>query len=378
MTEAVETSTKEAPAQLEQPLVPQPDELQAKALARAQETSRSLAAQLFTAERVALIKKQICPAGITDGDFAVFLEQCRRSGLDPLMKEAWCVPRKVKVKRKTDKGYDVTEDVEVHVFQAAEQGMQVRAHRSGVFLGMRAGAVYEHDTCEIDFAGGRVKHVAKMGTRGKLLGAWAIAFRSDLAVSPVAWVNLSEYLMAEAPLWKGKPETMIVKVARAHALRLSFPFEFAGAFIPEELDAGPIPEEMANGVDTWLKRAVEEAAPSQPATTRAEQVKQRLDAAKPKPTPPRVTEIPMDAMRFGPAKGKKLAECTGADLATGLAEAEKAIAENPGAVWASSVAQRIDAMKAEQSRRFSALTEKLDEQPTPQDGAPARQPGEEG
>lgn len=377
MTEAVETSTKEAPAQLEQPLVPQPDELQAKALARAQETSRSLAAQLFTAERVALIKKQICPAGITDGDFAVFLEQCRRSGLDPLMKEAWCVPRKVKVKRKNDKGYDVTEDVEVHVFQAAEQGMQIRAHRSGVFLGMRAGAVYSNDPHrEIDFAAGRVRHTAQMGNRGQLLGAWAIAFRSDLAVSPVAWVNFSEY-SGEGPLWKNKPETMIVKVARAHALRLSFPYEFAGAYIAEELDAGHIPEEMANGVDTWLKRAVEEPAPAKP-ETRAEQVKQRLDAAKPKPTPPRATEIPMDAMRFGPAKGKKLAECTGAELAAGLAEAEKAMADNPGAAWLPTVAQRIEMMKAEQARRFSALTEKLDEQPTPKDGAPARQPGEEG
>jgi phage recombination protein Bet len=372
----------EAPKHLEQPAEPKPDDLAAKSLARAQETSRALARELFSAERIELIKRQVCPAGITDAEFAVFLEQCRRSGLDPLMKEAYCVPRKVRVADADGHEREVT----VHTFQAAEQGMQIRAHRSGVFLGMRCGAVYEGDTggvgAEIDFVSGKVTHVAKIAKRGALLGAWAIAFRSDLAVSPVAFVRLQEY-SGLGPLWKNKPETMIVKVARAAALRLSFPYEFAGAYTPEELDAGEtsIPEAM--------RTVIAEAIVDSPAkgSSKGERIRAQLaakastpaSASAPAATPPKPAapaEIPMSSMRFGSARGKPLLECTGAELDEGAAAAEQAIAANPDASWVPSARARVELIRAEQKRRAQALEAALDDHP--KHGAPARQPGEEG
>lgn len=363
-----------APVALEQPELPSPGSTAGAELSKAVAGAAELANRLFTRERVELIKKQVCPAGITDGEFALFLEQCRRSGLDPLMKEAYCVPRKTKVKDAAGN----EREIEVFTFQAAEQGMQVRAHRSGVFLGMRAGAVYSKDKCSIDFAAGKVNHTADVTqARGEIVGAWAIAFRSDLEVSPVAFVRMAEYSGA-GPLWKGKPETMIIKVARAQALRLSFPYEFAGAFTPEELDGPGSP----NVVDAYVSAGAA-AAPIAEKRTRAEEIRAAIVKPPPAPAAAAAPSIPMSAMRFGTTgKGKPLLECSAAELEEGLQLAITAIAESPTASWAPSVKERITLMHAEQERRAQALATALDEPTTSSSSTssaePARQPGEEG
>lgn len=201
---------------------------------------------MWTQDRIDLIKAEICPAGIGDGEFRLFLEKCKRSGLDPLMGEAYCVPRSQKVKfpdpkgRKEQDGRPVMLEhyVERHVFQASEQGMQVRAHRAGDFDGVRFGAIYANDKCAIDFSEGKVVHQAMAGQpRGQLIGAWAIARRKGRDFHPVAHVLFSEYRQKGA-MWDGKPETMIGKCARSLALRLAYPYEFAGVFTAEEMGAG--------------------------------------------------------------------------------------------------------------------------------------------
>ena len=52
------------------------------------------AAAGWSAERVELVKRTICPRGIGEDEFQLFIEQCKRSGLDPLLKEAFCVARR--------------------------------------------------------------------------------------------------------------------------------------------------------------------------------------------------------------------------------------------------------------------------------------------
>jgi len=337
---------------LGQPELPNHTSTAGVSLATAVAGAAELANRLFTRERVELIKKQVCPAGITDGEFALFIEQCRRSGLDPMMKEAYCVPRRARVK--DAQGNE--REVEVHTFVASEQGLQVRAHRSGVFLGQRAGAVYAKDKCAIDFGGGKVSHTADVTQpRGELVGAWAIAFRSDLEVSPVAFVRLAEYF-GVGPLWKNKPETMIVKVARAQAMRLSFPYEFAGAYTAEELD-GHDGHDGPNVVDATVAQGAA-AGPLYEKRTRADEI--RAAIAKPALPVPSVASIPMSSMRFGAGKGKPLLECSGAELEEGLQLAIKSVAETPNASWVPSVNERITLLHAEQERRAVALASALD------------------
>lgn len=395
MTTETQTATKPAVV-LEQPDAPNP-KADTTALAKSQEAALSFSRELFTRERVELIKKQICPSGITDGEFAVFLEKCRRSGLDPIMNEAYCVPRSTTVKDADGR----ERKIEQFVFQASEQGMEVRAHRSGSFLGLRAGAVYSNDDCAIDFAGGKVRHLTNPAKpRGDLIGAWAIAFRRDLEVSPVAFVRFAEYV-GLGPLWKNKPETMIVKVARAQALRLSFPYEFAGAYIPEEMgneaidvvgelvktaSAGPPLVEQKASKAEKIAKAIKPVPSSYPESQHS----------KAKPTPPAGSSsaptsnaIPMSAMRFGSAKGKSLLECTGAELLEGIELAQKALADPASKGFAQSLQQRLEVMEAERSRRAAAIDQQLDALDKELDGypdhpseklggEPAREPGSEG
>jgi phage recombination protein Bet len=282
---------------------------------------------MWTDARIQLIKDQVCPSGISDGEFMLFLEKCKRSGLDPLMGEAYCVPRWVTVKipdakgRKEPDGSPVMYEkkVERFTFQAAEAGMQVRAHRAGDFEGVRFGAIYANDTCAIDFAEGKVIHRVEAGKpRGALIGAWAIAKRKGRDFHPVAHVLFSEYRQ-KGPMWDGKPETMICKVARALALRLAYPFEFAGVFIAEEVAAG------VDGTERDAPHA--EQAASSPADapaggeTKTDDLESFLRQKNPPKAPaaapssaPKASAATVNATASKPAAAAPKAESKGADV----------------------------------------------------------------
>lgn len=290
-------------------------------LARQAPQANPFADTMWTEERISLIKREICPAGISDGEFLVFLEKCKRSGLDPLLGEAYCVPRWQKVKYPDPKGRRepdgspvmLEKTVERFTFQAAEQGMQVRAHRSGDFEGVRFGAIYANDECAIDFAEGKVLHRAAAGKpRGALIGAWAIAKRKGRDFHPVAHVLFSEFVQNNA-MWKGKPETMIAKCARALALRLAYPYEFAGVFTAEEMAAGidldhdatpgelevadrtPVDENTAGAsksddLEAFLKSRAPQAKP--PAAAPKPAANSTVNAQKPTAAPPAASSKP--------------------------------------------------------------------------------------
>lgn len=188
-------------------------------------TTHELQQQEYSRERIELIKKTVCPSGIDDMSFELFLEQCRRSGLDPLKKQMFCVKRNQKVGR----------DQWVTKFEAqpAEAGMLARAERFPDFCGITAEAVYEKDDCNISPGSGEVHHVFCPGDRGKLLGAWARVRRTNR--DPVVrFLRLSDYAQ-DNPMWSSKGETMIVKCARVAVLRVSFPEAFGGLYINEEM-----------------------------------------------------------------------------------------------------------------------------------------------
>lgn len=291
-------------------------------------------AEVWTKERIELIKKQICPAGITDDEFAVFLEKCRRSGLDPLMGECFCVPRGASVKvpdpkggldPKTGRAATITKWVEQHVFQAAEQGMEVRAHRSGDFIGIRAGAIYEGDHCAIDFAEGRVVHRTNAALpRGKLIGAWAIAERRGVTVQPVAHVLFAEYNQGQS-LWNSKPETMIVKVARAQALRLAFPAEFAGIYTAAEMQT-MVADEGRDATGAQAEKAVN--APAAAPSSQGSKTDQLEELLKKKAGKATVDAKPRDANQAITVDGKRkwIEDATVPELEAAVAAGVEALA----------------------------------------------------
>lgn len=343
-------------------------------------------AEVWTQERIELIKKQICPAGITDDEFAVFLEKCRRSGLDPLMGECFCVPRKVSVKYPDPKGtidrgtglvMMLTRNVEQHVFQAAEQGMEVRAHRSGDFLGIRAAAIYEGDHCAIDFAEGRVVHRTNAAApRGKLIGAWAIASRRGVPIQPVAHVLFSEYNQGMS-VWVGKPETMIVKVARSQALRLAFPAEFAGVYTAAEMGS-MLNDETREATGAQAEKAIND--PVEVGETKGTKTDALEELLKKKAGKTTVEVKPRDASQAITVDGKRkwIEDATVPELEAAVAAGVEAMSDPKlTAEQVKKCEEKLTVLHAELKRRADLLANAFGPE-TPAASSPPVEPGSHG
>lgn len=224
-------------------------------------TETALAApQEWTRERVELVKRTVCPKGISDDEFALFIEQCKRSGLDPLLKEAFCVPRRFNAGTREKPDWR-----QRHEFQPSEAGMLARAERFPDFLGVQASSVYSEDEVAIDAGQGSVHHVFNPAKRkGVLAGAWARVVRKEKA-PVVVWVDFDGYVQ-ETPLWRKIPMTMIEKCARVAALRKAYPEAFGGLYVreelPEEEEAPPSPV-----VERTAERVLSAVAPALPSSS---------------------------------------------------------------------------------------------------------------
>ncbi len=214
----------------------------------------------WTRERLDLIKKTICPTGITDAEFALFVEKCKRSEMDPLVGECFCVPRRKNIGSK-----EAPRWVVLHEFQAAESGMLSRAERFPDYRGTQAAAVFSKDVAEIDAPNGSVAHKFRPGDRGLILGAWARVEREGRTPT-VVWVDFIEVVQT-SPTWSKMSPTMIAKCARVAALRKAYPAAFSNCYIPEEMpdpdgpegggekDVTPAPAEKAEAIRAALNGA---------------------------------------------------------------------------------------------------------------------------
>lgn len=235
----------------------------------------------WTRERVDLVKRTICPKGIGDDEFALFMEQCKRSGLDPLLKEAFCVPRRQRVGEQW---------VAKHEFQPSEAGMLARAERFPDFKGIQASAAYAEDELLIDQGKGEVVHRFNPAKRkGQLVGAWARVVR-DGKLPVVVWLDFAGYVQ-QTPLWSKIPTTMIEKCARVAALRKAYPEAFGGLYIREEMPAEDSEPQAPHARPSLeMTVTVEDQPPSE-----AQQRWEKRDA---------VAALKDDLLSFGPFKGQ--------------------------------------------------------------------------
>ena len=154
----------------------------------------------YDREKLRLIRDMFAK-GANDNEFGVMIELARKYQLDPFARQIWLVK------------YG---DNPAQIF-CGRDGYLAIAHRSGQFDGIQSGSRVED---------------------GELIG-WCRVHRKDMKYPFVAEVKLSEYSTGKN-LWKDKPETMIQKVAEAHALRRAF--SISGLYSPEEIDTGDRPE----------------------------------------------------------------------------------------------------------------------------------------
>lgn len=164
-------------------------------------------------DKLELIKKTVAK-GATDLELELFLHACKRTGLDPLMKQIYCIKRGDKMAMQT--GID---------------GYRLIADRTGKYAGSDEPAYVLADDGWPDVASVTVT---------KMVDGVPCKFSAS-----ARW---KEYCQESSPMWKKMPFLMLGKCAEALALRKAFPAELSGVYTHEEMgqaDEEPVTKAQA-------------------------------------------------------------------------------------------------------------------------------------
>lgn len=151
--------------------------------------------------QIQLLKSSICN-GASDNEFQLFLHACKRTGLDPFMRQIHSVPR----------GNQRT-------IQTGIDGLRLIAERTGRYApGQEATFQYKKEGVILS----ATSYVKKQTKDGSWHTVSATAF----------WDEFD----GKNTFWKKMPHLMLAKCAECLALRKAFPAEMSGIYAQEEMD----------------------------------------------------------------------------------------------------------------------------------------------
>ncbi len=156
---------------------------------------------------------------VTMQEVTMFINLCKFSGLNPWLKEAYCIKY----------------GNEPATMVVGKEAFLKRGENNPAYDGIDSGIiVFNEETGEIEHRTGTFYLPDE-----KIVGGWAEVFRKDRAHSTRIEVGFEEYAGRKKDgtlnsQWSKKPATMIRKVAQVQALREAFPGNFAGLYTAEE------------------------------------------------------------------------------------------------------------------------------------------------
>lgn len=155
---------------------------------------------------------------VTTQEVVMFINLCKFNGLNPWLKEAYCV------KYGSEPATMVT----------GKEAFEKRAESHPEHDGHKAGIIVIDADGNIDYRAG-----AFYLPEEKIVGGWSEVFRKDQKESTRVEVSFEEYCGRKKDgslnrQWAAKPATMIRKVALVQALREAFPKTFGGMYSAEE------------------------------------------------------------------------------------------------------------------------------------------------
>lgn len=195
--------------------------------------------QHFDQKQIDILKNSIC-RGVSNDEFEIFLMACRKTQLDPFMKQIYAVKRPAK---KPDGTWGETMTIQTGI-----DGYRLIAERTGRYVpGPEPTYAYDGE--------GRVLSATAYIKKQTSDGTWH-------TVSETAYME--EYCQRKKDgglmgLWANMPRTMLSKCAEAKVLRKAFPAEMSGVYTKEEMEQADvqivekiISPERANELDMIL------------------------------------------------------------------------------------------------------------------------------
>ena len=163
-------------------------------------------------EKKDLLKRTICK-GADDSELELFIHACKRTGLDPFMKQIYAVKR-----------WSSADKREVMTMQTSIDGFRVIAERTGRYApGPEPKYVY-NDKGELVSATAYVKKMTADGTWHEIS---ASAFYDE-------YVQTTKEGKA-TQFWSRMPHVMLAKCSESLALRKAFPAELSGIYTFDEM-----------------------------------------------------------------------------------------------------------------------------------------------